>query len=432
MGSAWQEVMLVEVLSVFLCAVSSWYIASLFTASPPKDAAISGAAAGVLSAALAALLSRAGVGLDLTFILLPFLALAPPIQRKQDWTGRLAALLAALGGYGMLACSCRLIRTLCPAPWALALSCLAAAVSAAAGYAMRGQFPADDWQEYFQSAGQEHMAVRVWHIWLALGSAAALEAGLFCIADTQSGGLAAIVLIGAGAALYWGALYAVCLMTAYRREKLTTLIDQDYRNEMQSFMSVIRAHRHDYNFHVQALAGLINKGDLDECRQYVNNLVRDSTEMNTILPIKDPAIAALIFSFRTTAREDGINLHLDIQNDLSCVVTSVYETNKVIGNLLQNAIDEVRTHQDKSFGIHLYILKRGENCIIHVANKIAPKTDTQGLLQEIYKPGLSTKEGHEGIGLSSVRNLLSRYRGVVYSRLEGNVIHFVAKIPLRL
>ncbi len=61
-------------------------------------------------------------------------------------------------------------------------------------------------------------------------------------------------------------------------------------------------------------------------------------------------------------RAGGIELHLDIQNDLSTVVTSVYETNKVIGNLLQNAIDEVRIHSDRSFGIYLYIIKRGEYC----------------------------------------------------------------------
>ena len=107
-------------------------------------------------------------------------------------------------------------------------------------------------------------------------------------------------------------------------------------------------------------------------------------------------------------------------------------TAKVIGNLLQNAIDDVRTHKDKSFGIHLYILKRGEDCIIHVANKVMPKEDTASFLQDIYKPGHSTKNGHEGIGLSSIQNLLHRYRGVVYSRMDDDIIHFVAKIPMSI
>ena len=53
-------------------------------------------------------------------------------------------------------------------------------------------------------------------------------------------------------------------------------------------------------------------------------------------------------------------------------------------------------------------------------------------LEEVYRPGRTTKPGHEGIGLSSVRQLLSRHQGVVYSRLEDGVVHFIAKIPLRL
>ena len=67
-----------------------------------------------------------------------------------------------------------------------------------------------------------------------------------------------------------------------------------------------------------------------------------------------------------------------------------------------------------------------------MTNKIVSDANARTYLEDVYKPGLSTKTGHEGIGLSSVRQLLGRYRGVVYSRLEGDVIHFVAKIPLSL
>ena len=51
---------------------------------------------------------------------------------------------------------------------------------------------------------------------------------------------------------------------------------------------------------------------------------------------------------------------------------------------------------------------------------------------ERYRVGHSDKEGHEGIGIASIRTLAERYGGVVYSRMEDDVIHFIAKIPLRL
>ena len=417
---------------VFLCAAAAWYAAGSFTRQPPREAAANAAAAGLVCAALSLLLPLAGIRGD--WSLAAFVLLAPivPLQGARSREDRLAALLTAVGTYGLLAFLCRAAGRFLAPGWALLLACLPAAAVLGAVLAISPYVPPEDWPEYFDGKGQEHMTVRRTGVWLTLGGMAALETAVFLLPEAPATPLQAAVLGGLCAALWWGALYGVCLMTAYRRERLTTLIDQDYRSEMQAFMSVIRSQRHDYNFHVQALSGLINEGNIEDCRAYLNNLVRDSADMNTILPIRDPAIAALVYSFRTMAREDGIELHLDIQNDLSCVATSVYETNKVIGNLLQNAIDEVRTHEDKSFGIYLYILKRGENCIIHVANKLAPAADAESCLRDMYKPGCTTKASHEGIGLSSVQHLLSRYRGVVYSRLEGDIIHFVAKIPLHL
>lgn len=422
-----------QCLQVVLWAFPAWFLACLFTAIPPRAAAVNGAIAGVFSSALAFFLALGGVSFDWTPVLFLLFALVLPIQHRQTWEERFQALLPALGGYGLLALLGRLSVSQFP-PWGAVLAqVLTAVVFCLAGYGVRSHFPPSDWSVYTKDVRSSDAMVHPWHIWSILGVPALLELGLLYVMPCPDSGSFAAVFAVTAIALYWGALYAACLAAAYHRTRLTTLIDQNYRAEMQTFMNVIRSQRHDYNFHVQALSGLIEDGDLEACRQYIRNLRKDSIAMNTVLPIKDPAIAALIHSFRTTALEDGIELHLDIQNDLSCVVTSVYETNKVIGNLLQNAIDEVRTHKDKSFGIHLYILKRGENCIIHVANKVSLKEEeAQAYLQEMYRPGHSTKANHEGIGLSSIQNLLQRYRGVVYSRLDGEVLHCVAKIPLRL
>ena len=97
------------------------------------------------------------------------------------------------------------------------------------------------------------------------------------------------------------------------------------------------------------------------------------------------------------------------------------------GNLLQNALDETELLSDKSYGIHLSILKRGEFCIIRVSNRTRSNAPMAR-----YQVGISSKAGHEGIGIASIRHLALRYGGAVYSRMEGDIIHFVAKIPLTL
>ncbi len=127
--------------------------------------------------------------------------------------------------------------------------------------------------------------------------------------------------------------------------------------------------------------------------------------MNAVPPIQDPAISAMIHSFQTLAAREGIRLHISISTDLVQIATNVYETNKIISNLLQNAIDETATHQDKSYGIHLTILKRGEYCVIRVSNELGARTLSPEELGRIYQQGYTSKQGHEGVGLSSIRLL---------------------------
>ena len=129
------------------------------------------------------------------------------------------------------------------------------------------------------------------------------------------------------------------------------------------------------------------------------------------------------------AVRQGIELHVDIHYDLSQIATNVYETNNIISNLLQNAIDEVSTHEDKSYGIWLTILKRGEYCVIRVSNKIRVKPSEEEL-GNIYRQGYTTKAGHDGVGLSSLRTLVGRYKGAIYTQVEDDVIQFVARVPI--
>lgn len=421
-----------QLVNICICTAAAWAVVCLFFHSE-KPAVLQGIfPAAVICTGVAYLLSRYSFVIDVTPLLLLPLAFLLPLTKEQPPQNRLLAYFLSVGTYCLLSGNCWLVSSAWRPLAAIPVSTAMCTALVLVAFFCRSFFPPADWEMFFESKSPERFTIRKGYIWVVLGLMAVCECVFHYLIVPGLQSFASVGAFICSCTLYSCGVYAACLMVAYRRERLATLVEQDYRNEMQAFMSVIRSQRHDYNFHVQALAGLFRKGDMDECRTYLDNLVRDSAEMNTYLPIKDPAIAALVFSFRTMAFEYGIELHMDIQNDLSNVVTSVYETNKIIGNLLQNAIDEVRTHKDKSFGIHLYILKRGEDCIIHVANKVTPKENTASFLQDIYKPGHSNKDGHEGIGLSSIQNLLSRYRGVVYSRMDDDIIHFVAKIPMSI
>lgn len=284
-------------------------------------------------------------------------------------------------------------------------------------------FPGSGWAECFdEETEEEEQRPRTFG---AMAGIFVLYA-LGCVIPAAAGSYSPAALITEWL-LFFGGLALVDLLLADRKKDIRILTERQYRDEMQTYMSVIRSQRHDYNFHVQTLHGLLMQKDYDACREYVEELRRDSTEMNRILPLADAAVSALILSFQNQASAMGIQMSIMVENDLSQIATNVYETNKIIGNLLQNAIDEMENLTDRSEEIRLSVIKRGEFAVISVSN---PTKDDSPMAS--YKVGHSRKKGHEGIGIASIQALAGKYGGVVYSTMDGNRICFVAKIPLRL
>ena len=293
---------------------------------------------------------------------------------------------------------------------------------------LQDSFPERDLRGLFRRQEQDSRGPRWQQLYLIPAvmclvlSAATVRFSLGSLTDCIWAGLT-------GSTVFWFGVWLMIALPAWQKTRSQVLTEQQYRGEMQSFLNVIRSQRHDYNFHVQTIGGLIRQGKVEDCLRYVNALEEDTAIMNAVLPIKDPAISAMIHNFRIQAVREGIQLHIEILYDLSQIATNVYETNKIISNLLQNAIDETARHEDKSYGIHLTILKRGEFCVIRVSNEMTVVPTAQQLGQ-IYQQGYTTKQGHDGVGLSSLKTLVSRYHGAIYTQMEGNIIHFIARVPI--
>lgn len=210
-------------------------------------------------------------------------------------------------------------------------------------------------------------------------------------------------------------------------ERMEALIDKQYQAELLNYMQIIRAQRHDFNIHLQAVTGLIEQGKYEECRAYAATMAGTASRLNDLLPIHNLAISAMINTFAEIAARDQIRLQVEVLDPLDDLPCTVYEINTVIGNLLQNALDEVRTHEPDLRFIKLLIMKRSHSHIIKVSN---PCDKDPAELQQMFQPGYTTKRSHEGIGLATVRRVVTRCGGTVYLETEPGVLHFIAKLPV--
>ena len=211
-------------------------------------------------------------------------------------------------------------------------------------------------------------------------------------------------------------------------EHIENLMDKQYQKEVFNFMQVIRSQRHDFNFHMQTVYGMLEKEQYQECQNYIHSMLSIVQSSNDILPIENPAISALLNTFQEIAHQKGLKLEVEIHDNLSNLPCTVYEINTVLGNLIQNAIDELERDTEGSRIIHVLIIKRGNNNMIKVSNYCHKSVEE---MKDIFTPGYTTKPKHEGLGLSNASKMVEKYNGIVYPEFEDHMIHMIARIPMK-
>ncbi len=241
--------------------------------------------------------------------------------------------------------------------------------------------------------------------------------------------LSAGILTGLAFVTLWELLWRArqSIKTAY--ERIEALVDRQYQAELLNFMQVLRSQRHDFNFHMQTIAGMIAAGHYKDCDAYVREMVRHAQRLNDLLPITDPVVGAQINAFQELAATRQIRLQAQALCQLEHLPCTVYEINAVLGNLLQNAVDEVENKEAGERWIQLLILKRSRRYILKVSNPCSKKPEEY---DNIFHMGYSTKQSHEGVGLVTVQKIATKYGGTVYLEHEPGIVHFIFRLPEKL
>lgn len=199
--------------------------------------------------------------------------------------------------------------------------------------------------------------------------------------------------------------------------------------DSKDYMNVIRSQRHDYNLHIHTLVGLIENEDYEAARNYMRNMASEAADVNDIMPLDDAVLGSLLYNMREAARKKGTEIEYHITYDMKDTLCSGFDCNKIIGNLLQNAIDAAVSETAKKYGIHVRIFKRRGNTVIYVENYFDGKRDQ---ILKAFEAGYTTKHNHEGIGLAMVFRAVNRAQGRIYPEFDTNLVRFVVNLPNRI
>lgn len=212
----------------------------------------------------------------------------------------------------------------------------------------------------------------------------------------------------------------------YKNQITEFLLDYKYQEDILDYYAVIRSQRHDFNFHLNSLYNMILNEEFYESKIYIEDIVGEARYINDLLPIHHPAIGAMLNTFKEIAAQKNIKISYYIMDDLRKINCSIYEINKILGNLIQNAIDELEKGKSNIIDVEIYN-ERDSTYIIKVTNETEKSEEELG---EIFSLNYSTKDVHEGIGLPTVQNILLKYSGSIYTELQNKKISFIVRLPI--
>lgn len=185
-------------------------------------------------------------------------------------------------------------------------------------------------------------------------------------------------------------------------------------------IEALRANTHEYLNKLHVISGLLQIGEIREAIAFISNVSSDIDNgyQTVVRQIHNRTIAALILGKQSHAKELNIQFVLRkdsfLEKHTSCLSTKELVT--IIGNLLENAFDAVKTVQTLR-QVELFIYSTEQGITISVDDTGCGMTKTQ--LQKIYDGQYTTKgEGH-GIGLRLIQQIIHKHNG--YMEIESEL-----------
>ena len=188
----------------------------------------------------------------------------------------------------------------------------------------------------------------------------------------------------------------------------------------------IRKFKHDFNNIILGLDGYINNDDFDKekLKKYFNSTImnfNNNIELNDIIiaklnSIKVSSLKSLITNKVLVAQNNNIDVDINIQGEIHDFYTDEMQLSRILGILLDNAIEaSLELTDDKK--IEVNIIQIDKTTDIQISNTF---NNTGTPITDFNKEGFSTKGTNRGLGLSSAHEIANKLNMLLNTEIDGN------------
>lgn len=217
--------------------------------------------------------------------------------------------------------------------------------------------------------------------------------------------------------------FITSIYSLYRTNKLeitTKNLEEEklYNQTLTVLYDSIRGFKHDFNNIVQGIGGYVSTNNMEGLKEYYSQVLGDCQKVNNLAllspdVINNPAIYSLITSKYHKAMEFGIKIDLEIFMDLTNINMKIYELTRILGILIDNAIEASKDCEEKEIIITFRKDKQKNKQLFIIQNTYANKDVN---IDEIFEKGktskTSTDSKNHGLGLWEIRQLIKKNKNL--------------------
>lgn len=196
-----------------------------------------------------------------------------------------------------------------------------------------------------------------------------------------------------------------------------------YCDEVESMYKKMRGWRHDYHNHIQALQASMALGKYDEVNAYLRQLNDDLTGVDVVVKTGRVMVDAILNGKMNIAAQNNIPVNAKATIPEGTPVTDV-DLCVMIGNLLDNAIEENKKLLPENRFIRIYIARKNTQLYLSFTNAAGKKQERK---ESIFS---STKGAGHGFGLARVGSIVKKYGGQFFADSEDGGFTAELLIPL--
>ena len=206
---------------------------------------------------------------------------------------------------------------------------------------------------------------------------------------------------------------------------------EEYNNTLRILHDNVRGFKHDFDNIVTTIGGYIKTEDMKGLKKYYSQLEDDCQRVNNLYilnpdVVKNDGIYNLLTKKYYEAESKDIKVNITFLLDLSALNMKIYEFARILGILLDNAIEASSECKEKIINLTFKNDTKNYRQLLIIENTYnTPDIDTE----KIFEKGVSEKENHSGLGLWEVRKLVKKNSNVNLFTSKNNK-YFIQQLEI--